>query len=82
MDELGFIESDAPEFCSAVLRILGGPYYAIAAVKTMKTDFLDIVRAHRNAIVYSITIDNRNSLYEQILTDLRHYDPTSPFLLP
>jgi len=80
MDELGFLESDAIEFSGAVLRILDGPYFAVAAIKTMKTGFLDAVRLNRNALVYEITVDNRDRLHERILTDLGKLDPTSPFL--
>lgn len=80
MDELGFIESNAPIFCNAVTRILDGSHFALAAVKTKSTPFLEKVRSHQDALVYTITIDNRDSLYEQILYDLSRLDSTSPFL--
>lgn len=70
MDELGFMESSAPLFCDRVLQILDGPYFVIAAVKPMNTPFLMQVRSHPKARVYNIDIDNRETLFERILSDL------------
>jgi len=80
MDELGFMESNASAFCHAVIRILDGPYFVLAAVKVKNTYFLEKVRSHQDALVYGITAGNRDTLYEQILLDLTRLDPTSPFL--
>ena len=80
MDELGFLESGASAFCSKVLDILGGSYYAIAAVKEKSTPFLESVLSHQNALTFRMTPDNRDALYDQILNSLRAHDPSSPFL--
>ncbi len=80
MDELGFIESEEPAFCDAVLRILDGPCFVLAAVKAMNTPFLEKVRSHENALVVSINADNRETLCQQILDDLQRLDPKSPLL--
>ena len=80
MDELGFMESGAPAFTEAALRILDGPYHVLAAVKPANTPFLTRVRAHTGALLYTITVENRDDLRERILADLRGNDPDSPFL--
>ncbi|MGL6201937.1 MAG: nucleoside-triphosphatase [Lachnospiraceae bacterium] len=75
MDELGFLESDASVFCRTVLNIMDNPCFVLAAVKTANTDFLKKVRSHRNALVYNITANNRDDLYERILLDLQDLNP-------
>ena len=80
MDELGFMESKALRFCDAVMAVLDGSYYGIAAVKPMNTPFLEKVRSHKDALVFEVTKSNRDELYEKIMQDLRHSDPESPFL--
>ena len=82
MDELGFMESQAAKFCEMVMKVLNEPYYVIAAVKTMNTPFLESVRTHKMGSVYLVTADNRDSLHDQIMTDLRRLDPASPLLNP
>ena len=80
MDELGFMESQAGLFCEKVMDILDGPYYVIAAVKTMSTPFLDAVRSHEKGLIWTITPENRDGLYDAIMLELAVRDPESPFL--
>ena len=70
MDELGFLESAATQFCNTVIRRLNEPRLVIAAVKQTNTAFLEKVRMQPNSNVYTMTVDNRDDLYEQITTDL------------
>ena len=50
MDEIGFMESGAEEFCRAVLERLDGDVPVLAAVRTgMDTPFLRQVMGHPNA---------------------------------
>ena len=81
MDELGFLESEATRFCEGVLAVMDGPYYAVAAVKAKSTPFIDKVKSHRSALLYNLTMDNRDALYELIMGDLRSLDPGAPFAL-
>jgi nucleoside-triphosphatase len=68
MDELGFMEADAKAFTSAVFRALDGTIPVIAAVKArFDVPFLNDVRAHKNAKVYTITKENRDNLFEELL---------------
>lgn len=69
MDELGFLESGAPGFCRAVLDVMNGPYLVLAAVKPLETDFLRSVREHNKAQLFRITMDNRDALYEWIVSN-------------
>ena len=68
MDELGFFESKAEKFTSAVLHALSGDIPVIAAVKK-RTDvpFLNAVRAMPKTDTFYITPENRDALYEQLL---------------
>ena len=73
MDELGFFESQAEEFTSAVLHALSGDIPVIAAVKS-RTDvpFLNAVRAMPRADTFYITPENRDMLFEQLLPRIRN----------
>lgn len=67
MDELGFYESAAPVFQREVLRALSGGTPVLAVVKQRQTAFLDEVRAHKNARLFTVTAENRDALYEELL---------------
>lgn len=67
MDELGFLESKAPQFTQAVLDALDGPAQVIAAIKDRPdVPFLQAVLAHPKARVFRLTPDNLQALYQQI----------------
>jgi len=72
MDELGFMESSSRAFTDKVLKTLDGDIPVLAAVKS-RTDvpFLNAVRAHPKAAVYTITEENREALYETLLPVIR-----------
>ncbi len=68
MDELGFMESAADGFTRAVLDALDGETPVLAAVKARyDVPFLNAVRAHPNAAVYTVNADNREALYRALL---------------
>ena len=68
MDEIGFMESGAERFCSAVLEALDGELPILAAVREgMDTDFLRRVKAHSKATV----IDMRPERFDEICAQLR-----------
>ena len=69
MDELGFMEAKSPKFCEAVMNTLDGDIPVIAIVKE-RTDiaFLNAVRAHRNAALYTLTEENRDAVHEALLS--------------
>ena len=67
MDELGFLESQAPRFTQAVLDTLNGSAQVIAAVKDRPdVPFLQAVLAHPQAQVFRLTPDNRQAVFQQI----------------
>lgn len=68
MDELGIMESDADRFCEAVLQLLDGNAPIIAAVKHKDTAFLQAVRNHKNCRCFFITPENREALFEEVLS--------------
>ena len=70
MDELGFMESRAKDFCDTVMKHLDGEIPVIAAVKNKSTDFLDAVKNHPNCKCFFISEENRDSLAEEVLAFL------------
>lgn len=71
MDELGFMEAEAVEFQRAVLRALDGEFPVLAAVKDKDVPFLREVCAHPNAQVRTITLENRDALFCELLPLLK-----------
>ena len=69
-DELGLLESNAPDFQKAVLFHLAGEQRVIATVRNKPSPFLDRVRSLENCAVYRIDAENRNVVLLQILADL------------
>ncbi|GAU78895.1 nucleoside-triphosphatase [Fusibacter sp. 3D3] len=74
MDELGFMESEAPLFCKTVLNVLAGNIPVIAVVKKQETPFLDEVRAHKNAVLYCVTPENREILYRALISKIEFWN--------
>lgn len=66
LDEIGTLETRAPEFQRAVMKILSGNYRVLASVKAQNTEFLRAVRSHPDCELYIITPENRDRLYAQI----------------
>lgn len=67
MDELGFLESQAPRFTQSVLEALSGPSQVLAAVKDRPdVPFLQAILAHPQALVFRVTPENRQELYKEI----------------
>ena len=69
LDEIGTLETKAPEFQKAVLRVLSGNYTVLASAKAQNTDFLRTVRRHPDCELYIITPENRDRLYDQIISE-------------
>ena len=67
LDELGFLEARAEQFCAAVFALLDGDVPVIAAVKDKNIPFLEAVRSHPKARCFYITPENREELYPQVL---------------
>ena len=66
LDELGFLETYSPTFCSAVLALLDSPFPIIAAVKPKSSPFLDAVRSHKNSLLFPICPENRDELFFRV----------------
>lgn len=67
LDEIGFLESQSPEFCDMVFSLLDGSRPVIAAVRDKNRPFLDAVRSHPKARCFSLTSENREALYWEVL---------------
>ena len=71
LDEIGFLEAKSESFCQAVVHLLDGDTPVIAAVKNRNIPFLETVRAHPNARCFYITPENRDALYDEVLSFLK-----------
>ena len=71
LDELGFLEADAADFCRTVLDLLDGDVPVLAAVKPKDTPFLSEVRNHPKGKRFHIDEGNRDALAEEVLAFLR-----------
>jgi len=67
LDEIGFLEAKSEGFCRAVIRLLDGDRPVIAAVKDREIPFLEAVRSHPKARCFSITEENREELFHEVL---------------
>jgi nucleoside-triphosphatase len=75
MDEIGFMEAGSKAFCGAVMHCLDGDIPVLAAVKArFDVDYLNAVRAHPKAALYTITKENRDELYKQLLPVIRRWN--------
>lgn len=76
MDELGFMEAHAERFVKSVFSALDGDIPVIAAVKArFDVPFLNAVRAHKNARLFTLTKENRDALYEELLPVVLSWNP-------
>lgn len=71
MDEIGFMESQAEDFCNAILHHLDGDLPVIAAVKDKSTPFLDAVKSHPNCQCFYINEENRDALADEVIAFLK-----------
>lgn len=71
MDEIGFMEAKSEAFCRSVLSLLDGTAPIIAAVKDKDIPFLETVRSHPGCRCFYITAENRDDLYEEVLTFMK-----------
>lgn len=70
-DELGFMEAQEKQFCAAVLSRLDGDIPVIAAVKDRAVPFLERVRSHPRCRCFSVTAENRDALFQEVLRFVR-----------
>lgn len=78
MDEIGFLEAKAPNFCNAILALLDGSVPVLAAVKDKDVPFLEQVRSHPNAKCFYMTDENRDALYEEVLRFMKKQTADKP----
>lgn len=71
MDELGPAEGKAEQFKQAVLAALDGNVPIIGVIQKAESEFLDLIRNHRNVDIVEVTLENRDILAKR---NLRHLD--------
>ncbi|MBQ3200696.1 MAG: hypothetical protein IJB22_02135 [Clostridia bacterium] len=73
MDELGFMEAEAEQFKRAVFFALEGDIPVIAAVKARQDiAFLNEVRSHPKADLFTVTPQNREELFQKMRMRIRN----------
>ena len=71
MDEVGIMECQSPDFCQAVLDLLEGERPILAAVKYKDRPYLNQIRGHERCRCFTITEENREELFEEVLQFVR-----------
>ena len=71
MDELGPAEGKAEHFKQTVLDALDGDVPIIGVIQKAESDFLDVIRNHKNVDIVEVTLENRDILAKR---NLRHLD--------
>lgn len=71
MDELGFLELEAPRFQEAVFAALKGPQPVLVVLKKAQNSFLDGIRSLEEIEVIEVREDNRDRLPGEIAEHLR-----------
>lgn len=66
MDELGLFEQEATDFCRLVKAILRQPRDFLVVIQQRALDFWLSDVDLKSIIVYTLTRDNRNHIYEQL----------------
>lgn len=69
MDELGFLESQSPQFCQKVLEVLDQEVKVLGVIKPKSIPFLDAIRKHPKVKVYTLTEENREELTRRLLDE-------------
>lgn len=66
MDEIGFFESQVPQFGAAILRRLDGDLPVLGVVRNKRTSLLEQVRRHPRVRLLDIDRDNRDDVPRRI----------------
>ncbi len=76
MDEIGFMEIGAENFCHEILKALDGDIPVLATVKDtdLGVEFLDLVRDHKNAELIMLTAENRDEVFGKVLPVIRSWN--------
>ena len=51
LDEIGFMENEAPSFRAELQRLLDGPFDLVIAIRDKHTELLDQIRSHPQTLV-------------------------------
>lgn len=71
LDEIGKMECFSQIFQEAALEALNSPNIVIGTITLGGTDFIQQVKARPDIIIHEVTLDNRDTLPEQILRQIR-----------
>lgn len=73
MDELGFLEKDAFQFQTAVVECLNGDIPILGVIKEIHVPWYDKIKSHPKVELISVTLENRNTLIDEIVQKLMIY---------
>ena len=74
VDEIGFFESDVPEYTKRIFEIFEDDHPFLGVLKTRYEDpFLTRVRHYPTISYYQVTKENRESLFEELALTVRSW---------
>lgn len=68
LDELGFFEEDAISFQGKLHQVLDSNKVVLGVIKRHSSSFLDSIRQRDDILLFDVTIENREDIYEKVLT--------------
>ena len=74
MDEIGFLESQAPQFCAKIMNIINSKYTVIGIMKPYPSPLLHQIRNRSDTVIHTLTVGNRDLIYETLRTQIIRED--------
>ena len=66
LDEIGPMELYSDRFKSALMDVLNGPRPLLATIALKSRPWLDAMKQHKRVELYTLTLDNRNTLVDTV----------------
>lgn len=70
MDELGVLEKNAVEFKKRVIEVINQDIDIIGVIKKKEDGFLKSIRQREDILIFEVTLENRDDIYNEINTIL------------
>lgn len=71
MDEIGFLEENAPKFKQCVIDSLDSSNIVIGVLKKFNGKFINYIKSRNDVILIELTLENRNEIPNQILKHIK-----------
>ncbi|MEJ8554241.1 nucleoside-triphosphatase [Tepidibacter sp. Z1-5] len=74
MDEIGFLEENAPKFKQSVIDSLNSSNIVIGVLKKFNGEFINYIKSRDDVLVLELTLENRDDIPNQILKHIRRFE--------